>query len=207
MKLSDAIGSEAFRTFIAIELPADLRLRILDHINHLRRDCPEVKASWGRENNLHLTLKFLGNIQARSITALSEAAGEAAATCEPFDLIVSGCGFFPRRAKPNVLWIGVHDLEHRLHALHQALEEQCSAAGFGRDARAFHPHLTIARLRNPAGGRSLAEAHEALDFAPQRFTVSEIVVFKSELLREGSRHTALSRHEFGTKAACEPQQD
>lgn len=191
-------SAEKLRTFIAIEIPADLKLKILEHIDRLRREIPEVKASWSRENNLHLTLKFLGDIPRDRIPILSRAAEEAARTCAPFEIVLAGSGVFPRIAKPNVLWLGVDDHEHKLQALHQALEDRCSEVKFTREARAFHPHLTIARLRNPTQGRALAEAHQALSFPAQTLAVAEIVVFKSELLREGSRHTALSHHRLGT---------
>ena len=192
-------GAETFRTFIAIEIPSDLRLTIVEYISRLRRDFPDVKASWGREDNLHLTLKFLGNIPADRIAVISSAAEAVAQTCGPFKIDVGGCGAFPRPAKPNVLWVGIEDPEHKLQALHHVLEDRCHAAGFELDASAFHPHLTIARLRDPARSRSLAQAHQDRGFPVRSFCVSEIVVFKSEMLREGSRHTPLSHHRLSPK--------
>jgi len=209
-EVSSSVSSvvNSYRTFIAIELPPDIRRRIKEHIDRLRSAFPDVRASWSREDNLHLTLKFLGDVLVTRIPALSDAAAKASGSIEPFELIVSGCGSFPPRAKPKVLWIGVlskpfavardfdtSDLQH----LHAAIENECAKAGFERDKRAFHPHLTIARLRKPTGSRRLSEDHKALNFPSQNFNVSEIVVFKSELLPEGSKHTALSYHRLGTK--------
>ncbi|PYS21239.1 MAG: RNA 2',3'-cyclic phosphodiesterase [Acidobacteria bacterium] len=188
---------DTLRTFIAIEIPADLRAKISEHINRLRRECPDVRASWSREDNLHLTLKFLGNVPIDRLPAISSAVEQAARHIRPFDLIVKDCGSFPPHGQPKVLWIGVSPSP--LIVLYSEIEKECASAGFERDARAFHPHLTIARLRKPAGSRRLAEAHEALGFPPQSFIVSDIVVFKSDFLLEGSKHIALSRHQLASK--------
>jgi len=125
------------------------------------------------------------------------AAAATAKAIDPFELAIGGCGWFPPHGKPKVLWIGIDDLEARLHKLQDALQERCADAGFDRDERSFHPHLTIARLRSPAGSRDLAETHKAHGFTSQRLAVSEVVVFRSELLHEGSKHTAISRHKLG----------
>src|SRR5437588_2884593 len=98
-----------YRTFIAIEIPADIRRRIKEHIDQLRAAFPDVRASWTREDNLHLTLKFLGDVAVARIPALSDAVAAAAHEINPFDLIVSGCGAFPPHGRPKVLWLGVHD--------------------------------------------------------------------------------------------------
>lgn len=183
---------DRYRTFVAIELPIDVRARIVGHIERLRRELPDIRATWSRAANLHLTLKFLGDVRVSDIGALSEAVGRAAKTIQPFEIKVSGCGTFPPNGRPKILWIGTQAA--RLPELHSQIERECAAAGFSREPRPFHPHLTIARLRGPQGGDRLIELHRQLGFSPQTFFVSEVVVFQSELLREGSRHTALSRH-------------
>lgn len=207
---------DSYRTFIAIELPRPLRAKLTEHINRLRRDVPDIRASWSRESNLHLTLKFLGNVLLSEIPTLSDAIGRAVSDIKPFDLTVAGCGVFPPKGKPNVLWIGIDRSAGILRAgrghfartssseknftpspltvLHQRIEDECANADFPREPRAFHPHLTIARLRKPGNERRLAEAHQNLGFPPETFPVSEVVVFKSEALREGSNHTPISRH-------------
>jgi RNA 2',3'-cyclic 3'-phosphodiesterase len=177
-----------------------------------------VRASWTREDNLHLTLKFLGNIPISRIPALSNEVAKTAREINPFDLVINGCGTFPPHGRPKVLWIGCADLPSASHSLdagsagfessslsplplalsslHAALEDRCAAAGFEREPRSFHPHLTIARLRESKGSRALAEHHKQLGFPAQTFTVSELVVFRSELSSKGSKHTALARQEL-----------
>lgn len=200
---------DSYRIFIAIELPPDLRARISQHIDGLRRELPEVRASWTREENLHLTLKFLGDVPVADIPKISSGVEAAAQTFNRFELVVSGCGAFPPHGQPKVLWIGTEPgvqggvptratrLGYKtssLPTLHNALEDECSAIGFPREVRAFHPHLTIARLRSAKSARRLAELHTQLGFSPQSFTVSEVVVFRSKLRSQGAQHTALSQH-------------
>ena len=182
----------AFRTFIAIELPSDLRARVAQHTASLRRDVPDVRASWSREDNLHLTLRFLGNVPVTDVTKVSDAVASATKSVSSFELTFSDCGTFPPRGRPAVLWIGSQ--ASGLQTLHAALENELAQAGFPREARPFHPHLTVARLRNSQGARELAELHRTLGFAPIVIGVSEVVVFRSELLKQGPKHTAISRH-------------
>lgn len=183
-----------YRTFIAVELPAALRELINRHIDHLRRQLPEVHAGWSRADNLHLTLKFLGNVPVAQIAALSTAIEACAQRTSQIELVLSGCGAFPPRGQPKVLWIGIDDPSGKLTRLQERIEDKCAELGFEKEVRPFHPHLTIARLRKPSGARLLAEAHKEIGFESRRFPVCEIVVFRSELLREGSKHTAVSRH-------------
>jgi RNA 2',3'-cyclic 3'-phosphodiesterase len=196
----------AFRTFIAIELSPDVRARAVQHIASLRRDVPEVRASFSREDNLHLTLKFLGNVRVADIPKISDAVERATSTVSPFELEFSSCGTFPPHGRPSVLWIGARSAgalptdatrSSNLDRLYSAIEEELAAAGFARESRPFHPHLTIARLRHSQGARQLAELHKKMGFAPISFGVSEVVVFKSELFKDGSKHTAISRHNLG----------
>jgi 2'-5' RNA ligase len=95
-----------------------------------------------------------------------------------------------------VLWIGVSDPSGQLTALQEKFEDECAAAGFPKENRAYRPHLTIARLRKPEGARSLAEAHLKLKFETIQVNVEELVVFRSELSPKGSRYTPISTVSF-----------
>lgn len=160
----------------------------------LRHKLPDVRASWSREDNLHLTLKFLGNVPVADIQKVSKAVERVAKPMSAFEVTVSGCGLFPPRARPSVLWIGTQ--ASGLQALHAAIDQELAEAGFARESRPFHPHLTIARVRHPQGAYQLADLHTSLGFAPIAFAASEVVVFRSELLTQGSQHTAISRHKL-----------
>jgi 2'-5' RNA ligase len=185
---------DVYRTFIAIELSRDLRARVTEHISVLRRELPEVRASWTREENLHLTLKFLGNVPVADISKLSLAIEAAARENHSFEFTVSGCGSFPPHGTPKVLWIGITDGLSQITRLCEAVERECERAGFPREARAFRPHLTIARLRSSSGAKEVARAHVARSFASSSVRVKEVCVMRSELSSKGSRYTALSLH-------------
>lgn len=194
---------DAWRVFCAIELPEATRKLVLRHCARLQAAVPDTRASWSRDANLHLTVKFLGEIPRRSVADLSEAATRAMAGVEPFHLQLTHSGAFPARGQPRVLWLGITDSSGNLNALHARLENETALAGFAKDDRSFQPHLTIARLRQPQHARTLAAVHRDLEFEPVEIAVSELVVMRSELSSRGSTYSVLSRHILG--ASQRPQ--
>lgn len=187
----------SLRVFCAIELPVEVRARAAEHIARLREAVPEVRASWERTEKLHITLKFLGEIAPASVEALSGAASSATRNTQPFTLALSGTGAFPPRGDPRILWLGIGDSSGALIELQSRLEEECAVAGFAREKRPFHPHLTLARIRAPQGARRLAQAHRETGFEAMEFAVADLIVMRSELGAGGSRYTEISRHRFG----------
>ena len=185
---------EKWRMFCAINLPLELRDRLQEHIARLRETIPLARASWNRDDKLHLTIKFLGDVATDRVVNLSLAAERAVSGLKPFKLAAEGCGSFPPRGQPRVLWIGIEDSTEALARLYTRLEEECAGQGFAAEPRPFHPHLTIARLRNPQHATQLAATHKELGFAQMEFSVDELVVIRSELSSKGSRYTELSRH-------------
>jgi 2'-5' RNA ligase len=191
------MGNEQWRVFCAIEIPEPVRETVLRHIANLKEGVPDAKASWSRDANLHLTLKFLGEIPHSSVEDISTAASRAVTGLAPFSIRLEQTGVFPKQGKPRVLWIGINDSSEKLIELHTHLEDESAKAGFVKDDRAFHPHLTIARLRQPRHARILAVAHRELEFLPAEIAVAELLVIRSELSSEGSKYTVVSRHPLG----------
>ena len=187
-------SQESWRIFCAIDLAASVRASLMRHINRLREAVPHAQASWSREENTHLTLKFLGEVQTSRLSNLSNAAARAVADVSPFQITLEETGVFPKHGTPRVLWIGVKDESGKLAELHTRLEEACAREGFAREERPFHPHLTIARLRKPQGARTLAAAHKEMRFEPVAVAVAELLVIRSEPSGAGSRYTVISRH-------------
>jgi 2'-5' RNA ligase len=185
-----------WRVFCAVELPPDVRERMAEHIARLRDQAPHVRASWDRAEKLHITLKFLGEIEQSRVEALTGAAARAAESVPGFELSVEGAGAFPPRGLPRVLWLGIRDPSGGLAQLQHRLEDECAHSGFPREQRPFHPHLTIARLRSPEGARRLATLHQQMGFEAQTFDVTKLIVMRSELLPTGARHTELSHHDL-----------
>jgi 2'-5' RNA ligase len=190
---------ESWRLFVAIELPPNVRRALADHIDLVRAAVPEAKASWVREENLHLTLKFLGDTELTRVEALSQAVQRAANAVGPFELSIESCGAFPPGGQPRVLWIGVEDSSGHLASLHRILEDECARIGFAREQRPFQPHLTIARIRSPRGARSLLHVHKEMNFDRETVVVSHLALIRSELRSEGSRHTVVARHQFSSE--------
>ncbi len=190
------IPTHEWRVFCAINLSPEVRELVQQHITRLRAIVPEARVSWNRDDKLHLTIKFLGDIARERVADLSLAAAQAVSGMKPFTLAAEGCGAFPPRGEPRVLWIGIVDAAGELEHLYERLEEQCSAREFKREQRPFRPHLTIARLRKPQDARRLANNHKELGFERTEFNISELLVIRSELGSEGSRYTEISRHLF-----------
>jgi 2'-5' RNA ligase len=186
------------RVFCAIELPEDISERATDHINNLRRQVPDISASWNRDGKFHLTVKFIGEIPRARVERLSLAAQRATVDLSSFKLIVAGAGAFPKKGPPKVLWLGIDDPTGQLATLQARLEQECGREGFSNDERAFHPHLTVARLRKPQGARELAAAHQEMGFAAVEVPVAELLVIRSELSSLGSKYSVISRHAFAT---------
>jgi 2'-5' RNA ligase len=185
---------KAWRVFCAVELPPGVRERISQHIARLKEAAPDAQASWGRADNIHLTLKFLGDIPQASVQNLSQAASQAVAGLESFTIRLEESGVFPSHGSPRVLWIGVNDLEGKLTKLQRRLEDEAERLGFQKEARTFHPHITLARLRKPQHARSLAAVHKAMPFEPAEVAVAELLVIRSELSSAGSKYSTISRH-------------
>ena len=191
------VGSnDSWRIFCAIELPQTARRLALDHIARLKEKVPHAKASWARDANLHLTLKFLGEIPTASVADFSKAVSLAVTNLQPFSIRLGQTGSFPARGQPRVLWIGLDDLSSGLARLHARLEEESARVGFAKETRPFHPHLTIARLRQADNARALAVAHKQIEFDPVEIAVAELLVIRSELSSEGSKYTVVSQHPF-----------
>jgi RNA 2',3'-cyclic 3'-phosphodiesterase len=189
-------AQKEWRVFCAIELPTEVRARFEDHVRRLRKEVSEAAASWSRVENIHLTLKFFGNVEVKRIEKISAAAERTVRQFSTFQIGVGETGVFPRPSRPQVLWIGVSDPSGQLSALQEKFENECAAAGFEKEDRAYRPHLTIARLRKPEGARQLADAHLKMKFETMEVPVKELVVFRSELSSKGSRYTPISRVSF-----------
>jgi len=192
-------GTEPWRVFCAVDLSEAVRRRVIQHIARLKEAAPYAPASWSRASNIHLTLKFLGDVSQASVQNLSDAASRAVAGVAPFTIRIERAGAFPPHAAPRVLWIGIDDLEGKLGELHARLEAESRKAGFPGESRPFHPHLTLARLRKPQHADGLATAHKQMQFGPMEFTVSEVLVIRSELSSAGSKYTTISRHPLDIK--------
>ena len=192
---------QVWRVFCAVELPDDVRRELQTHVSRLREAVPDVAASWSRVENVHLTLKFFGNVEVDRIELISAAASRTVEEFLTFPIAIGGTGVF-RPSRPQVLWIGVSDPTGKLSALQKKFDDE--TADFGKEDRAFRPHLTIARIRRPEGARHLADAHLKMAFKPIEIKLNEVIIFRSELSPKGSRYTPLTRHLISANPSEDP---
>jgi len=189
-------ASHSWRIFCAVECPPEVTARAAQHIKTLRAKLPDVRASWNRDSNFHLTIKFIGATPIAEVEKISAAAARATTNLSPFNIVMTGAGSFSSK----VLWLGIEDPTRELSRLKSNLEAECAREGFPQDDRAFHPHLTIARLRRVEGARELTQLHRTQGFAPMEVTVRELLVIRSEL----SRRALVTRRFQATRWVDEP---
>jgi len=179
------------RAFIAVELPEALRQEVAALVADLESSGADVK--WVEVNNLHLTLKFLGNIEEAQLSSLKEALRASTLHLSPFAVSLEGIGAFPRTTSPRVVWVGVSQGSEDLIRLAHAVEQACSSLGFLVEDRPFSPHLTIGRVRSREQLASLIKKLQVAQFrgrAPA--PVAKLTLFQSTLSPHGPTYTPLA---------------
>ena len=184
--------NEIVRTFIAVEIPAEIKAAMMDVQGALRRSGADV--GWVRPEGIHLTLKFLGPVEARRIEGLSEAVGAAAGGIGPFTLLVKGIGVFPTPKAPRVVWLGLEGETDRLAGLYERVESACVALGFKPENRPFKPHLTLGRVKSPGGRGALMRAVSGMENTELGgIPVGAVSVMRSDLKPTGAVYTEMRR--------------
>ncbi len=186
---------EPIRSFIAIELPDELKLELIQLEAQLKSDKqPWVK--WVNPNSIHLTLKFLGNIAADRTREITRAIEEAVQGISPLHLEVKELGVFPNLRRVQVAWVGISGDVDKLSQLQKRIETTLTPLGFAPETRAFTPHLTLARLRDQASlderqrfGQLIANAKFE---AACTIEVDAISLMRSQLTREGAIYSRIS---------------
>lgn len=190
---------EQIRSFIAIELPAELKAQLFELQARLKPGGqPFVK--WVDPYGIHLTLKFLGNIAVSRIEEITKATEEAVQETLPFHLDVEGLGVFPNMRRVQVVWVGVGGEVDRLAQIQRRIDSNLAPLGFAVEGRPFTPHLTLARLRDQA---SLTERQKfgqlitSTGFeAGYSFTVQALSLMRSQLTREGAIYSRVGSIEL-----------
>ena len=183
------------RAFIAIDLPEILqeRLRALDR--KLRPQFEGLPLHWVPVENIHLTLKFLGDVSQDNLKSIAEVLQKECATAAPFEVHVEGLGLFPNAQRPRVIWVGVSGGEPML-TLQQSLEAGLAQLGYAPERRPFSPHLTLGRIQRKADAR---QKKQVADIIAQHdvgllgtAVADEVALFKSELNPDGAVYTKLA---------------
>ncbi len=180
------------RIFIAVDISDEARQMAASYIDALRRAFPKLRVGWERPEKLHLTVKFLGDVNDKELIEVRRSVENIAAAGFAFSVSLGGTGVFPPKGDPRILWLGAVDNGH-LAPIASALNDEFARLGFERERRKFSPHLTIARLRDPRASTELAAKHRAGVFGPVSFEVREIVLYESKLLPAGAVYTGLAK--------------
>ncbi len=187
-------ASLEIRAFICVDLPAAVRRRAEELQRRLATCGADV--NWVRKENLHLTLRFLGEISRHQLESACAGTKRAAAGVEAFQLRFSGSGCFPSERHPKVVWVGLAEIPQAILNLHVGIEQELVQAGFPCEERPFSPHLTLGRVRSSRNSSRLVERLSATEFNSETFLVREVVVMKSELKSSGAVYTPIERVEL-----------
>jgi 2'-5' RNA ligase len=178
------------RLFIAVTVPDEVRAQLAELQQGMKRLPVDVR--WIAPENFHLTLKFLGEVADGLLPGVEAALAAAAAAVPPFTAAFRGAGAFPRPQSPRIVWAGISDGAAELQRLAARVDEECGRLGFGREKRAFSPHLTIGRVRSRQNLPLLVKRIAALaDAAAGTFPVTEIVLMRSMLHPAGAEYTVV----------------
>ncbi len=181
--------SPELRTFIAIDIPDELR----EVIAGVRKALEGVarRVAWVRQENIHLTLKFLGEVGEARLPVLKEALEGVSEGASPFELRSNGLGGFPSLRCPRVIYLGLEECPG-LITLKSAIEKALATRDFPADERPFRGHLTLCRLRSPGAGRAMGEAAGTVVVEKKvAFVVNRFVLYKSELTPRGARYSVI----------------
>ena len=172
------------RLFLAVPLPKGVRQKLLD----LQQSIDGMR--WQSQEQMHLTLKFVGEVDA---TGASELRKELDKISHPgFSMTIAGLGYFPEGKRPNVVWVGINE-NANLRELHKKVEHCCDKNGIAPENRPYKPHVTIGRTKNTPKQAVTSYINQHEPFVLPDIQVSEFALYESKLHPDGARH-----HRFQT---------
>ena len=181
------------RVFFAVDTSDESRAKAADRIAAFKKEFPDVRASWVKPENLHVTLKFVGDADDDQIEKLSSLLANAFEGTRPFTVALGSPSAFGKR----VLSVAIEDETDSLSRINESLETACERVGFARETRSFKPHLTLARIRDERGTSDLISKHAETQIEPVEWQVRDIVLYESELRPTGSVYTKLKTFNLG----------
>lgn len=183
-----------FRAFIAVDLSAEVLDRLAQVMDGLRREIGEGAIRWVPIENMHLTLKFLGDVSVSNLDRLKEIMRTSAATCSPFALSVGGLGAFPSPLRARVVWVGVEGPPD-LMSLQRMIDTETDRLGYASENRDFKPHLTLGRVGRNVTPKELQKIGQVLKEKKVGFLgvaqVRDVHLFRSDLQSNGAVYTRM----------------
>jgi 2'-5' RNA ligase len=182
------------RAFIAIEMSPEIRRRLDQVSDELKRRLKDIPVRWVPVENIHLTLKFLGDVSVANLEVLKKILQSEIAGHHPFEMSVGELGAFPSNRRPRVIWVKVQ-APAELEAVQRGIETESTRLGYAREERAFSPHLTLGRVSRNASSRDIHRISEVLDSYKVGFLgatrVQTVHLFRSDLQPGGAVYTCL----------------
>jgi 2'-5' RNA ligase len=186
---------EEIRSFVAIELPREFKLTLTRLQERLQMGS-RAPAKWVDSDNIHLTLKFLGNIDAALTGRITDTLREAVRGLHPFRVEMGGPGVFPNPGRVQVVWVGLAGEVDKLIQLHRRIDAALVPLGFRPESRPFTPHLTLARVRDKATRGQRQELGRLVKVTqsqvPGSINVDAVHLMRSQLTREGPIYSRIN---------------
>ena len=194
------MSDDKLRTFIAVSLSGEIRDCLSRLQDILKTSNADVK--WVKKDNIHLTLKFLGEIENKKIDEIIKAIDSLSNSISAFQLEISSIGAFPKKEAPRVIWVGLSQGDSETKQIAKELENAISKLGIPGESRPFSSHITLGRVRSALNRKQLIEQLNYLEgnFPKERPTckIDKITLFKSTLTPLGPIYEVL--HETNLKA-------
>lgn len=188
----------AIRTFLALDLNEQTRQRLVRAVEEL--PVGEAKIRWVESENLHVTVKFLGEVGDADMANVCRVVADAAGLVEPFDFQVRGIQAVPARGNLSMFWGGATDPEGRMAAMFEVVESALAELGFAREQREFRPHVTLGRVKYARDGRALRAAAARMAAADFGCVAADgLVVYSSQLTPDGPIYAPMGRGEFASR--------
>ncbi len=198
--MSDENPPAFLRLFIAVPVPTEVRAQIERAQSQWRRSLPPGSVRWGKPEQFHVTLKFLGDQLAANLAELQHAVSAVAKTVSPFPLAAAGLGCFPNAHRPRVMWVGVQDPDNRLVELHRKISLATRPFEPADQSERFVGHITLGRFKpgNPAAQKTFQKQLGKIPLKTYGiWTADRLAIIRCELLADGVRHSALAECPFG----------
>ena len=182
------------RAFIAVEIPPDIHKAIESKTAPLRAALDSSLVRWVPSNNIHLTLKFLGDVSPANVDMLSQMLNVEVSQHQPFAIKFGGLGAFPNSRRPRVIWVGIQAPDE-LEALQHGIEAAAATLGYPAEKRPFSPHLTVGRVKQNISSTGMQKIRTALEKTQVgslgTVQVSAVHLIKSDLKSTGAVYTRL----------------
>jgi RNA 2',3'-cyclic 3'-phosphodiesterase len=185
------------RTFVCFEIPKDVTHSLRDLIHYLKTFGRGVR--WVRHDGIHLTLKFLGDVDEAQISKIETELENIVSKFQPISVSIAGQGAFPNFQRPRVFWVGLNEPTGSVQTIQQNIEDALVSLGFEKENRRFSPHLTLGRVRfNDPSIDKISKELQRIKIEEHNFFVNEIILMKSDLQAGGAIYTPLKKIKLGS---------